>query len=219
MPQPHATPSQEALSLGAASRVLGVDPDTLRRWADQGRVRFFLTPGGHRRFDRASLERVRRAGGRDQASPAGLGLTQSRLLARYRRTYRRPAAGRPDPRALVGPIDVDAFRDEGRRLIDALIAYLDAGSEDARVMAWEEARRLARRHADRLAEGGASLTDGVALFVAARQPFLAEVGALTRRRSLDPQQLTRSFEDAAALLDRLLLEFVDGYRSGSQGGS
>ncbi|HEV8654065.1 MAG TPA: helix-turn-helix domain-containing protein, partial [Candidatus Limnocylindria bacterium] len=38
------------LTLGEASRILGVDPDTLRRWADNGKVEVFTTPGGHRRF-------------------------------------------------------------------------------------------------------------------------------------------------------------------------
>ena len=44
------------LALGAASRLLGVAPDTLRRWSDSGRVESFTTPGGHRRFLRSSLE-------------------------------------------------------------------------------------------------------------------------------------------------------------------
>jgi excisionase family DNA binding protein len=43
------------LSVGPASRLLGVDPDTLRRWADDGRVEAYTTPGGHRRFERQSL--------------------------------------------------------------------------------------------------------------------------------------------------------------------
>ena len=42
--------------MGAASRLLGVAPDTLRRWADTGRIESFTTPGGHRRFLRSSLE-------------------------------------------------------------------------------------------------------------------------------------------------------------------
>ena len=217
MPQPSAGERPEALPLGAASRLLGVDPDTLRRWADQGRVRYFLTAGGHRRFERASLERVRRSGGREQASFSGLGMTHSRVIARYRRTYREPAPGQPDPRALVGLVGVEGFREDGRRLIDAMLSYLDAGDEATRSAALDDANRLARRHADRLAERGASLTDGVSLFVAARQPFLSEVGKLARRRSMDPHQLTRAFEDATALLDRLLISFVDGYRAASQG--
>ena len=44
------------LSLGPASRLVGVDPDTLRRWADDGRVDVYVTPGGHRRFDRRAIE-------------------------------------------------------------------------------------------------------------------------------------------------------------------
>jgi excisionase family DNA binding protein len=203
----------DALSLGQASRLLGVDPDTLRRWSDQGKVKAYRTPGGHRRFDRASLERIRRSGGREQASLAGLGLTQTRMVARYRRTYRQPVAGRLDPKAMVGSVDHGAFREEGRSLTDALIRHLDAPGEPMRGQAWAEASDLARRHGSRMAHGRASLIDGVTLFVAARQPFLAEVGALARRRALDAQQLTRLYEEAMGVLDRLLLEFIDGYRT------
>ena len=51
-------PPAERLPLGQASRLLGVDPDTLRRWADEGRVPAFTTLGGHRRFERRALERL-----------------------------------------------------------------------------------------------------------------------------------------------------------------
>ena len=51
-------PLPERIALGEASRLLGVDPDTLRRWADEGRVPAFTTPGGHRRFERRALERL-----------------------------------------------------------------------------------------------------------------------------------------------------------------
>ena len=55
-----APPTQDAddpwLPLGAASRLVGVSHDTLRRWADTGKVQSYQTPGGHRRFLRSSLE-------------------------------------------------------------------------------------------------------------------------------------------------------------------
>ena len=57
LPLPVGGPS-DWVSLGPASRFLGVDPDTLRRWADGGRIRAFATPGGHRRFSRTDLQRV-----------------------------------------------------------------------------------------------------------------------------------------------------------------
>ena len=34
-----------------AGKKLGVHPATMRRWADEGRVSYVRTPGGHRRYD------------------------------------------------------------------------------------------------------------------------------------------------------------------------
>src|SRR4029434_9148946 len=44
------------LTLGQAAKFLGVAQSTIRKWSDDGRVRAFYTPGGHRRYRRADLE-------------------------------------------------------------------------------------------------------------------------------------------------------------------
>jgi hypothetical protein len=44
--------------------------------------------------------------------------------------------------------------------------------------------------------------------VAARRPFLGELGAIARRRRLDSGHVSAMFEAASALLDRLLLRVV-----------
>ena len=62
--------------------------------------------------------------------------------------------------------------------------------------------------ARRLAAAGTSLTESVALFVAARRPFLAELAGLGRRRALDAARLAALYEDASSLLDRLLLRLI-----------
>lgn len=38
------------MTIGEAARALGVSPETLRRWADAGRIRVVVLPSGHRRF-------------------------------------------------------------------------------------------------------------------------------------------------------------------------
>ena len=43
---------------GQAASFLGVHPRTIRRWADVGRVRFFITPGGERRILASDVERI-----------------------------------------------------------------------------------------------------------------------------------------------------------------
>lgn len=46
----------EWLTLGQAAKYLGVSESTVRKWADEGRLGAFSTPGGHRRFRRADLD-------------------------------------------------------------------------------------------------------------------------------------------------------------------
>ncbi len=207
-PLPVGVP-RDWLSLGPASRLVGVDPDTLRRWADAGRVRAFATPGGHRRFSRADLERVvaaRRPGRRPLAT---LGATPDRLSRAYARSYRSDAS-------LLGleRFEADARasqRAEGRRLVAVLLAYLDA-IRPADLARWEsEAMSLIGATATRLAEAGATTPEVIEIYQRARQPLLAELGALGRRRALEPIELAAIFERAVGLLDRLLLHLVTTY--------
>jgi glutamyl-tRNA reductase len=46
---------EEWLTVREACELIGVSPATLRRWSDDGHVMAFTTPGGHRRFTRATI--------------------------------------------------------------------------------------------------------------------------------------------------------------------
>lgn len=48
---------REWLTLGQAAAYLGAAQSTVRKWADDGRLPAFYTPGGHRRFRRSDLDR------------------------------------------------------------------------------------------------------------------------------------------------------------------
>lgn len=214
MPPERDAPTGAALlALGPASRLVGVDPDTLRRWADDGRVEVSITPGGHRRFHRRSLERLLRAGSDERATLARLGGTPQRLTAAYRRTYRTTRATTPDMVRAVPEDDRAAWRDSGRELVASLVRHLDGEDAEARAVALAEASALAADLGRRLAGSGSSLTDAVALFVAARRPFLAELGSLAKRRSLDARQLASLFDAASGALDHCLLQFIEGHRT------
>ncbi len=52
------TPNEKALSSSEAAAVLGVHPDTLVRWSDDGKVRCWRTPGGHRRWWKSDLTQL-----------------------------------------------------------------------------------------------------------------------------------------------------------------
>ena len=46
------------LRIGEAAAQLGVSPDTLRRWAEAGRIEVELTPGGQRTVNQADVTRL-----------------------------------------------------------------------------------------------------------------------------------------------------------------
>lgn len=48
--------SEYTLDTAEAAALLGVSPDTLRRYADDGKIEFRRTLGGHRRFRPAEIE-------------------------------------------------------------------------------------------------------------------------------------------------------------------
>jgi excisionase family DNA binding protein len=210
MPQ---QPRDEWLRLSAASRLVGVDPDTLRRWADRGDLPVFTTPGGHRRFARTTLERITAQRSRAPGSFTRLGATPERLSAAYRRSYGRRTTTPVDARSAVEPEGREPFRQDGRRLVEVLLGYLDAVEAPARAAAEAEAGSLTADLARRLAARGIDLADSVTLFVGARRPFLAELSALGRRRHLDVEQFAGLYETAASLLDRLLISFIAAHRA------
>jgi excisionase family DNA binding protein len=186
--------------------MLGVDPDTLRRWADAGRVRSFSTPGGHRRFARTDLDRMREARRSGRRSLAALGATPERFTRAYARSYRTTP---PVPRS--GGIDAaarDAFRADGRRLVETLLDYLDAPDGPRKSELEEQATASVGLTARRLAASGTDPVVATGAFITARGPFLAALESLGRRRSLDAPALMGLYAEAAALLDRLLLHFV-----------
>lgn len=211
MPAAIRTPRSAAdppLSLGPASRLLGVDPDTLRRWADEGRIEAFTTAGGHRRFHRATVERILEARRHDATVRlASLGATEDRLSRAYRRGYQSTSAV-GEVRDAIPETERIAFRDGGRALVSAMLAHLDAADEPARERAEASAVRLTEDLARRLAAAGIPLAEAVSLFVAARRPFLTELGVIARRRSLDPDRLAAIYDSSSSLLDRLLLRLV-----------
>lgn len=54
---PENKSTRQWVSLNDAAQQLGIHPATLRRWADDGEIPVMVTPGGHRRFAVAELNR------------------------------------------------------------------------------------------------------------------------------------------------------------------
>jgi excisionase family DNA binding protein len=199
--------SRAWLGLGEASQLLGVSPQTLRRWSDAGQVRVYTTPGGHRRFHRQALERLIPQAGIERRSLVSSGLTPARLARAYRREARD--AGRQI--AWIGSLQPEQrewFRVHGRRLAEQLLAHLDDGDEEQRRHHLVEATAEAADYGRMAAELGLSLGQAVEGFLQFRRPFLHELALLSRRREFDAEQASSLMESAEHALDRLLVATI-----------
>lgn len=196
-----------------ASHVLGVSPATLRRWSDRGDVGTFITPGGHRRYRRSSLERVfRTSAAAVPLLPADL--NTSRMVRAYRSETRRVR----DELPWLGQLTVaqrDWFREHGRRLAGALLNHLDAGDQDRK-----RAERALSEATDEAAEYGRmasalnlSLGQTVEGFLRLRRPFLQQLGLAAGRREMSSTTTAELIAAAETAMDRLLLAVVGTHKA------
>lgn len=194
------------LSLGEASRLLGITPATLRRWADQGDVAAFVTPGGHRRFRRNVIEALIPKPRPARSLLRSVGGSASRVARAY---HRAKPAGRPaaHERSTLSESDREEFRDRGQRLLSVLLGYLEK-RESARLA---DAKAAANEYGRRAAALEVSLSDTVEAFVRFRRAFTDELGVIGRRRRLDAAQATALIIEAERAVDQLLIALIDGH--------
>src|SRR5687768_2402442 len=165
----------EWLTLGPASRLLGVAPGTLRRWSDAGRIASFTTPGGHRRYRRAALERLLPADRMARPPLARSGLTATRLAQAYRRQAREATGLMP----WLGGLTEEQrswFRVHGRQLAETLIGHLDATDREIAGERLRKASEEAAGYGRMAADMGLSLSQTVEGFLQFRRPFLHQLG-------------------------------------------
>ena len=201
------------LSLGEASRMLGVDPDTLRRWADNGKVDVFHTPGGHRRFLRASIEgmlpRPRQA---KRQSLSAMGEPPDRIAAEFLKRVRSDMAEQ-DWHQRFDETSLRWFRERGMRMSDLLIGYLDTIRRPGREEYLLQAAALGREYGVEAKRRALSLGESTQAFLFFRARFLAEIANVARRRALEANQAASLFEEADKALDTVILALIDGHRT------
>src|SRR5687768_4609486 len=167
--------------------MLGVSPGTLRRWSDAGRLRVFTTPGGHRRFARAALERLMPADRVRRPSLRSAGLTPDRLARTYHRAARSVLPELPWVLELSAEQRL-LFRERGHVLAAQLLAYLDATRPETAEHHFEEATTTAGEYGRVAAGLGLSLSQAVEGFLRFRAPFHGELAAVARRRGFDTSE-------------------------------
>jgi len=178
--------TQELLTIAQAAELLGVHPRTLRQWADRGHVAHLQTPGGHRRFLRAELERFvqrmgERAGGQNLAKAA----TKAIRAAITGDPGSSPARRSKFPVELTDEQRA-GMRSVGRQMVGLVIRYA-AGETEQGILA--QARQLGTSYGNLCRRAGMSVSTTIATFNFFRDPIIeVTFESVAENAGIDPSK-------------------------------
>jgi hypothetical protein len=194
--------------------MLGVDPSTLRRWSDSGKVPVFRTPGGHRRYVEADLRRLigdePRAAHRPRISQQTL---TDRSLSGYEEEYLRAARERPWYRSYATE-NQDEHRRLGRRLVDLAVRYAamapNAGDRASLLL---EGRQIGEHYGRSGAEHGLTPADTVEAFLYFRYPVFRAVTSMIEEDDVATRRAVRLFSEISHFMDQVLTATIQSYEA------
>ena len=183
------------LSLGDACRLLEVSDTTLRHWADNGHLRVYRTPGGHRRFLRDDVTALTDAGAPTRNSEGENELEGSALRRIRRRLHQVKATRQPWYQSVEedGRVRMRLF---GRRLLSLLA---QDGPRRRRQDVLAESLLLGQQYGSEMADRGVLLKDTLEAFIFFRTMVLD---------SANPRSWGRIIE----LADRVLVGVAQSYQ-------
>ena len=200
--------SESLISISEASQVLGVNEATLRQWTDEGKIKAFVTPGGHRRYSRAELKKLMST----QSKTLGIKDLVSELedTSQLHREISQEAIERN--------LRYHNFTEEaqrrlaqlGRRLLNLIIKYITEPARRDETI--EEARGIGREHGEMLAELGLPLTDSVEAFVLHRDPIINAATHLMRKREGFTGRLVEAIPMSTHVMDEALVSLVAAHQ-------
>jgi excisionase family DNA binding protein len=208
--------SQEAqVGISEACEILKVSETALRQWTDEGKIKAFVTPGGHRRYLVSDLKEFM------SSSHKAVGVKD--LAAELEDTARplreiglKLFTGTPWSDRLTRESKQE-LSELGRRLLNLLIRYVTVPSE--REISLIQVRDTGKNLGLALAGLRLSLTDAVEAFVMHRETILNVATGLMKKREAFSGRVVDAIPLVARIMDEALVSLVAAYqeyRNGNQ---
>jgi excisionase family DNA binding protein len=144
------------LSLREASDLLGVHFTTLRKWSDEGVIRAFRTPGGHRRFSVSDLRQFLEARASHE-TPADSEAFVDAAVGQVRAEIERMRHEHTQWAQNFSDEERDMTRQRGRQLFSLAIAYVIKPAQREHLLS--EGRRLGYEYGIEAAQGKMPLVE------------------------------------------------------------
>jgi excisionase family DNA binding protein len=194
------------LTLGLARALLGINEATLRQWADNGLVRAFRTPGGHRRF---STEDIHSLTAGNHHGHDGVHVGDPSVLPRIRRMVKG------ETRSSL-PSWMERFNDEGHRrmrllgreFLDLCIEYIEQPDQPRSL---EHASSLGAMYGTEIGSRGLPLSDALQAFFFFRNATIQAIKPTLTKRGATANEAYVMLDQLTKLTDCVLLSLTSRY--------
>lgn len=201
-------PRKTLLTMSEACQVLGVSEAALRQWTDEGKVKAFVTPGGHRRYAESELRSMMRQqprthGLKEMGDRVESVVPRERELARQfmesSRWYKH-----------LDDASKGRLRERGSRLVGTLAQFVTRPS--LREQTSIECRKIGAEYGDDLASTGLSLTDSIEAFIMHRTPVMEAVLGMMGNPATLNKQAMNAVPQINKLIDETLMALVETHQ-------
>ncbi len=189
---------ETTVGISEASRILGVSEASLRQWTGEGKIKAFITPGGHRRYSKSELKKFmsvqqKSLGVKDLATKLEESVPQHREAVS---TFLKGSAWYTQ----LAENSQEDLSTLGRGLLNLIIKSATEPAHQEATL--KEIRGVGYRFGEVLAVSGLPLTDSVQAFIQHRDLVTGIVTRLMQKR----EGLNLRIVDAIPLIDRAMDE-------------
>ena len=209
MTQGEANTGQNLLSIGQACKLLGVSEATLRNWTDEGKIKAFVTPGGHRRYVESELRSFIVAQSRMFTTQNLIDEMESEPRHKIQMARERMAGA-----SWYNSLDDAAkskLRELGSTVYGLTVEYLTRKKDRDETM--RSAREVGRQFGEYLADVGISLTDALEAFIMHRSPLVQVASDIVNREGVLRGQAADAVPLVTQITDEVLLSLVEAYQA------
>lgn len=181
----------------------------MRRWTDEGRLRAFVTPGGHRRYSAHELRRFTKA----HQAMRGMGSIADHL-EHTSVDHQRTAQAYVDSALPNGPLSKESREHLarcGRELLDLVIQYVSRPSKRPETICF--VRQVGHDFGETLASLGFPLVDSVEAFIKHRNLLLEAATQFATKGHVPSERAMTTVPLVTRVVDEALVTLVAAHQS------
>ena len=201
--------NESMLTISEAAGMLGVSEVSLRQWTDEGKIKAFVTPGGHRRYSKTEISNFMIS----SQKAAGIKelISEIEATSKLHSEIGRTALITKDWYNLLDTDNKRRLAHLGRNMLEAIIKHLNEPCKKDRSV--DIARKVGRGFGETLASLNLPLTDAVEAFILHRDPIMKAISLFMKNKDFQSSKVAGAIPLITRIMDEALISLVAAHQN------